>query len=339
MKKIFRLLCFVFLIFLMFPLTSCEEVIDPLDYILNYDIEVNPREDGTLDMTYRINWKVLDDSREGPLEWVKIGVANRFVDEIRPLTDNIQSAYYESDDGAFVHVDFKKAYYRNETVDFSFALHQSRFYTLKDDRCNFQFITGWFDKIQVEKATVKWRKDNVVYANTDNVVEDYLYYEYFLDYGNSIEVDVSYYQTSFVGLDKSKGYSHQYLSSTDRVMIIAIIGFLALFFATFIISYIKADHSKSQYENYRGFVAPNSFVYHNHYYLYHHNYVSFDSKGNRIVNSNSSSSYHGGCCGGGCACACACACAGGGRAGCTRKDFYKQPINLEKAKKALDNSD
>ena len=25
--------------------------------------------------------------------------------------------------------------------------------------------------------------------------------------------------------------------------------------------------------------------------------------------------------GGGCACACACACAGGGRAGCSRKDF------------------
>ena len=36
----------------------------------------------------------------------------------------------------------------------------------------------------------------------------------------------------------------------------------------------------------------------------------------KVINSSSS-----GVGGGGCACACACACAGGGRAGCSRKDF------------------
>ena len=39
-------------------------------------------------------------------------------------------------------------------------------------------------------------------------------------------------------------------------------------------------------------------------------------RGGRIVHRR------GGSGGSGCACACACACAGGGRAGCSRKDFY-----------------
>ena len=37
-----------------------------------------------------------------------------------------------------------------------------------------------------------------------------------------------------------------------------------------------------------------------------------------------------------CACACACACAGGGRAGCSMKDFYKTNLKTDDIKKALE---
>ena len=45
-----------------------------------------------------------------------------------------------------------------------------------------------------------------------------------------------------------------------------------------------------------------------------------------IVHTTSSSSSSRGtsCVHSSCACACACACAGGGRAGCTKKDFYRK---------------
>ena len=39
--------------------------------------------------------------------------------------------------------------------------------------------------------------------------------------------------------------------------------------------------------------------------------------------------------GGGCACACACACAGGGRAGCSKKDFYGTKISTARVRKIL----
>ena len=41
-----------------------------------------------------------------------------------------------------------------------------------------------------------------------------------------------------------------------------------------------------------------------------------------------SSGHHGHSVGHGCACACACACAGGGRAGCSTKDFYNTGLKL-----------
>ena len=42
-----------------------------LDEIQNYTIKVDPRQDGTLDMKYHIEWRVLDSTTEGPLSWYK----------------------------------------------------------------------------------------------------------------------------------------------------------------------------------------------------------------------------------------------------------------------------
>ncbi len=47
----------------------------------------------------------------------------------------------------------------------------------------------------------------------------------------------------------------------------------------------------------------------------------------------SSGSHHSSCAHSSCACACACACAGGGRAGCSTKDFYKTNLKLKMLKR------
>ncbi len=50
--------------------------------------------------------------------------------------------------------------------------------------------------------------------------------------------------------------------------------------------------------------------------------------------SGRSHSHHSSCAHSSCACACACACAGGGRAGCTTKDFYNTNLKLRALAKA-----
>ncbi len=58
----------------------------------------------------------------------------------------------------------------------------------------------------------------------------------------------------------------------------------------------------------------------------HHSYGS---------RGGSSHSSHSSCAHSSCACACACACAGGGRAGCTTKDFYHTNLKLEQIRKRV----
>lgn len=53
----------------------------------------------------------------------------------------------------------------------------------------------------------------------------------------------------------------------------------------------------------------------------------------RSTSSRSGSSHHSSCAHSSCACACACACAGGGRAGCSTKDFYKTHLKLSHLKR------
>ena len=47
------------------------------DEILNFTITVDVNEDASLDMTYHIEWKVLDDSI-GELDWIDLGVPNKY---------------------------------------------------------------------------------------------------------------------------------------------------------------------------------------------------------------------------------------------------------------------
>ena len=60
-----------------------------MDYIRSYVVTVDPREDGSVDITYDIDWQVIDGDKTDYLSWVKIGLANSSVDELTPLTDTI----------------------------------------------------------------------------------------------------------------------------------------------------------------------------------------------------------------------------------------------------------
>ena len=72
---------------------------EALDEIEDYEIKIKPASDGSLYMTYHIAWKVLDDESEGALTWVKIGIPNEYVEDVRPLSDSVKSAKYKSYDG------------------------------------------------------------------------------------------------------------------------------------------------------------------------------------------------------------------------------------------------
>ena len=159
-KKLLITIFFAIIAIFMFS-CNCQAV--TLDEILNYTTTVSPRDDGTLDIKYNIQWKVLDSTTEGPLEWVKIGIPNQHVDEIKKISKNIKKIKYSSSGGNYVRIDFKDKYEAGEVVDFEFSIHQSYMYNINDStgKVSYTFTPGWFEDIEVKQATIKWKSKDV----------------------------------------------------------------------------------------------------------------------------------------------------------------------------------
>jgi hypothetical protein len=288
MRKMIGCIALAILTFLAFILVLPHRVqaAANLDEIENYVVTVNMRTDGSMNMTYHIEWKVLDSTTEGPLEWVKIGIANQHVDEIKALSDNIRDIQYWSEGGDYIRIDFKRSYCKDEIVAFDYSFHQSYMYTLDDDAglCRYSFTPGWFDQIAVKALTVMWNTDNVLNSDAANTAGGYLVWTTSLPAGEKYRLSVDYE----LGVFATSGNEQATEDTPDFMSIIMI--FLGLGMAGSIIAVILR---KDKYKG--GFAS---------------------GQGAHIGYYGTGSCVHS------CACACACACAGGGRAGCAAKKFY-----------------
>ena len=162
MRKYTWKICALLALVLICLLGTKERVMaysDALDEIEDYEIRIKPASDGSLYMTYHIAWKVLDDESEGALTWVKIGIPNEYVEDVRPLSDSVKSAKYKSYDGGdYVRVDLDRKYYAGEVVDIDFSIHQHHMYEMAGEGRTYEFTPGWFDEIAVDRLAVYWDK-------------------------------------------------------------------------------------------------------------------------------------------------------------------------------------
>lgn len=281
---------------------------EPLDEIQNYDITVNMRPDGTMDIHYDIEWLVLDSTSQGPLEWVKIGCPNSHVDQIAALTDNVKSAKYMSEDGgSYIRVDFTHKYHAGEVVKFSYSIHQSYMYTLEEDKhlCRYSFTPGWFEEIEVDHICIRWKNSNVIESNAHKNVDGYLIWEASLGMNERLNASVNYNLDAFDTNPEQQYKEGDDLSFGEVVLAIIVIAVVVVF-----ILWILGVFDDDGYNGRSGFGGRGSSTY---------------------IHTHSSSRSSCACV----SCACACACAGGGRAGCSLKDFYRTNLHTEDLKRAL----
>ena len=262
-----------------------------LDEIEDYTITVNVREDGTLDIKYEVVWKVLSDKKGSePVTWVKVGIPNSHVDTVEAITDNIKEAKYYSSGGDFVRVDFTKEYHEGETFDFAFTIHQTHMYMLEDDSIKYGFTAGWFEDIVVDKITIRWNKIWVAESTASDISEDGKYLVWSgenLPEGEHFSTSVRYPKDTFA-TDENQQYEERSSGKLSAGWIIVII-IIAVVVIGFLVIIIDDDYGGGS---------------------------GFGGGRGVFISSCARSSCA-------CAsCACACACAGGGRAGCSVKDFY-----------------
>lgn len=262
-KKIIGL--FVIMLFCMLIFMPKAKAAKTLDEIQDYTITIDMNEDGTMNMKYHIEWKVLDSTTEGPLEWVKIGVANKHVKDVKKASDTIKKIKYVYDGGNYVRIDLKKKYYAGQTVYFDFTLNQEYMYTMSTDgTCSYTFTPGWFSDIEVKKATVKWNSNNVkTYKQGAKEEGNYLVWTQSLKKGQRMSVNTTYYQSAFK-LDRNKQATNVKKGGSgfdwdSLYMILIIIIFIAIFISSI-------SRGGGSYYRHSGF------GYYPHYHHYHHHH-------------------------------------------------------------------
>lgn len=288
--------------------TAYAKTSHPLDEIQDYTIKVNPTPDGTLDITYNITWKVLDSTSEGPLTWVKIGAPNKNFEIYEDYSSNIKkiSMLREGND-IFVRVDFNKVYEEDDVVRFYYTIHQKNMYIRDLDKhlCRYSFTPGWFDEIEVKHVQIMWNEKNVIDSNTEVKEDGYLIWEDRLPEENRLNASVEYNLDVFT--TSEEGEAKEYSISSGAILIIIIV-VLCIVVIIGIAIFVSDD-----YDSGSGLGGGHTTIIHSGGCASH------------------SSCVHTGC-------ACACACAGGGRAGCSKKDFYSNTISVETLKKVIEEN-
>ena len=276
----------------------------PQDVIRQYNVFVEPRNDGTLDITYRIRWEALDESEA--LTWVQIGMANsNYYVYPGSVSSNIRTYRQQVDeDYVSLRLDFDQSYYGGDVIDFSFKVNQKDMLCMNEAGYFYEFVPGWFNAIQVEQYTFQWKMENG---------QDY-FKRGSLDYGEYRKMTVQYGPDAFAGchtvqyrpFDDEGAYNEL---AEDKGGIIAM---CCVFAAILIVPEVYIIDCYVSYSRGRGFIVE--------YGAHVHTHGRINPGYTRARAAHGGRS--GGRGGGGCACACACACAGGGRAGCSQKDTY-----------------
>lgn len=322
-----------------------------LDRINAYTVTVDPRADGSADITYDIDWEVIGGSADEPLSWVKIGLANSHVDEFENLTpETVSGVRSQTEDGnTFARITFVYRYYepvyaaqsgQQSQVHFSFRVHQSHLYTLSDDgTASYNFTPGWFDDLCVEQLTIRWKAADGMTADTDTVEDGYYVWDFgALDHGEKATVRVHVPAEVTAVYDPATEMLPSEGADKDFLVVL-----MMLLFFVFIGFAIYCDIAvRPRWRG--GFGRNDRRWYTNGVHVIHlapgavppHGYTPTTPPAGFHAEGGSFRGGGAGRTGGGCACACvsscacACACAGGGRAGCSVKNFYRITVKSGK---------
>ena len=326
-----------------------------VDRINQYYITINPRKDASLDIRYDIQWEILNDNAEELTE-VFIGIPNSNLNQLKALTNNIASL---KENKGLVEVRFKQPYKGKQIVDFSFSIHQMNMYTLEDGNCNFSFTPGWFEEIKVNDVKILWNSKSALSADTEELNSDgYYVWSGKLKKGEKITANIKYIENAFRYSSSTNNVSNptnltEELVSSAGEAYDTVNSTMNIPYANMDLSgFTTADPNTALKNIYKigglafaccmgGFVLSiigglgRGYSSHGGYGYYGSSRYR-DTRSSDVIGSVLDGLLGGGSGGGGGhGCACACGCAGGGRAGCSKKDFYGTNVRTKNIEKVL----
>lgn len=216
MKNKVKLLLLLFVASLLFFKTDANA--KKLDEILNYTIKADVNQDATVTLTYHIEWKVLDSTTEGPLEWAKVGIPNsHYIDYGENCSDIKTMSIKSGGSESYARLDLNRAYKAGEIVVMDFYVVQDYLYQVNkfiDGQTVYEFVPGWFNEIDVDSYELKWDGSKAISWDPTALSEDgYLTWRGSIPAGEKVRVSVTYENEAY-SFDLSKNIDNSG-SSTD----------------------------------------------------------------------------------------------------------------------------
>ena len=182
------------------------------DVIKNYEINISPRKNGTLLLTYTIDWKVLDSSSVGPLTDLYVGIPNKNVTDIKKLSNNIKTIYYTdksyNTSGHFMYMDLSEDYFTGDVAKIKFSFVISHMYELDNVNCIYEFTPGWFNEVKVENFKATCKAKGVTSHNATSTLNNQLVWETSFNKGETTTIEIQYPKSAFTVLDEMKQKTH-----------------------------------------------------------------------------------------------------------------------------------
>ncbi len=128
------------------------------DEIKNYAIDILPQDDGSLVITYAINWCVISNSA-GPLSWFTVGMPNEQYQIMSSSGDVASVTSYNQGFNYQVRIDLPREVNAGECINATVEIHQYGLAYLDSNtnEVSFQFTPGWFDEVPVDVLQVTWQ--------------------------------------------------------------------------------------------------------------------------------------------------------------------------------------
>ena len=188
---------------------------DLTDELLNFTITVDVNPDASLTMDYYIEWKVLDDSI-GALEWIDLGVPNRYHSEITAISDSISSI---EDNGNSLAIYLDRSYYEGDVATVEFSMVQDHMYTIDkwvEGETVYTFTPAWFDSLNIDELVIRWNSENAGAWQPDCKIEDgYLTFRTAVSAGNTYTISVTYPNDTFGFSTERQAVSDDYGGDDD----------------------------------------------------------------------------------------------------------------------------
>ena len=211
-------------------------------------------------------------------------------------------------------------------------------YISNSTQYTYNFTPGWFEDIEVENISIKWKSTKAISANTDVKENGYYVWTDSLNKNEKINIEVSYpsdafnwdleskkntsTSNDFTKTEKFDGFAYLKTTqgNTSSTESFSIRNLFIILVVVVVLSVVVSFATPDSYYRHRGYGGYSSYRYHDYDCHHHHSHRSRSS---------------GGVCACVKSCACACACAGGGRAGCSKKDFYGTKLKSKDILKKL----